>query len=319
MRIIGATDVDALASGARPFASGVNSSAFNVLADWARAALHHRPVRLLAPSEAAADDTVVSVTIVGAPSALAENLPSGSEPARALAALTRHLGRPITGFVPLNTAGENAMLALACAASVGVDLVDADACGRVVPRVEHSLLTLAGVPAAPAAVVSPFGELSLIDASTPRLGALVPPLVSAAGGWSLFMGYPTAAETVDRFAAHGTITRYLDATDGDALAASPHQRLLRGTITAVEQLGARRLSVVLRETGGRQRLVRAEAAEEFFLVLADGARLAASPDGILLLSEDGDVVDADRCRIGMRVEVAVVPVPDVWHDERDRS
>jgi len=317
-RDISAAHLRALVDGARPFSTGVNSSALHVLQDWAAHAVGTTTVTLVDLAECGDDDGYAVISIIGSPTAVAENLPSGSEPTRAIAALERATGRAVRGVLPLNTAGENAVISLATAAAASVDLVDADGCGRVLPRVEQSLFSLSGVPISPAVVVSPFGETSVVDGPPKRVAAMFPKLIAASGGWVFFAGYPMTGHKLRALANPGTITRFLDAQPGRPLATVPHRIIASTAITAIEvsaPASAARISVLLRERGGRERLLRADAADEFFHVLGDGALLAAAPDEILLVSEAGDVIDPDRCAVGMRVDVVAVEVPAVWREK----
>ncbi|RXZ48376.1 DUF917 family protein [Agromyces binzhouensis] len=317
-RAIRAGDVDALVDGARPFATGVDSSALHVLHDWAAEAVAAGPVPLIDLAECSDDDAYAVISIIGSPTAVAENLPSGSEPARAIAALERATGRRVRGILPLNTAGENAVIALATAAAAGIELVDADGCGRVQPRVEQSLFALAGLPISPAVLVSPFGETTVVDGPSHRVAAMFPKLIAASGGWIYFAGYPMGGRDLRATANPGTIARFLDARPGRPLATVPHRVIARAAITSIEVSASAptaRISVLLREVGGRERMMRADAADEFFHVLGDGALLASAPDEILLVSEEGEVIDPDRCAIGMRVDVVAVEVPDVWREK----
>lgn len=317
-RDIRAEHLRALVDGARPFSTGVNSSALHVLHDWAVHAVGTTTVPLVDLAECGDDDGYAVISIIGSPTAVAENLPSGSEPARAIAALERATGRTVRGILPLNTAGENAVIALATAAATSLDLIDADGCGRVLPRVEQSLFALAGVPISPAVVVSPFGETSVVDGPPNRVAAMFPKLIAGSGGWVFFAGYPMAGRELRALANPGTIARFLDAQPGRPLATVPHRVIATAAITAIEvsdAASAARIGVLLREIGGRERMLRADAADEFFHVLGDGALLAAAPDEILLVSESGEVIDPDRCAVGMRVDVVAVEVPAVWREK----
>ncbi|KUF06516.1 DUF917 family protein [Leucobacter sp. G161] len=312
-----AADVARLTRGAKPFASGVNSAALHVLRDWASAALERSAVSLLPLTELADDASYAVVTLVGSPTAIAENLPDGSEPGRAIAALERALGRSIQGILPVNTAGENAVLALASAAALGVALVDGDACGRVRPTVQDTLLTRAGIAMGPCVVVSSFGETTVIDATTDRAALIVPRLVAASGGWAFFAGYPATGRQLRAHAHAGTIQRYLDAKPGNELAGVPHRTLLRATITHVEQSrrGMDRMSILMTELGaaGRQvRRVRVDADEAYLGALADGVPLQRGPHELFVISESGEVLDPERCLPGMRVSLAAVDLPQAW-------
>lgn len=310
-------DVARLTRGARPFASGVNSAALHVLRDWATTELDRNPVSLLPLTELIDDATYAVVTLVGSPTAIAENLPDGSEPGRAIAALERALGRSVQGVLPINTAGENAVLALASAAALGLALVDGDACGRVRPTVQDTLLTLAGIGLGPCVVVSSFGETTVIDATTDRAALIVPRLVAASGGWAFFAGYPATGRQLREHAHGGTIQRYLDAQPGNELAGVPHRTLLRATITDLEhpRPGAERMSILMTELGapGRPgRRVRVDADEAYLGALADGVPLQRGPHELFVISESGEVLDPDRCLPGMRVALAAVDLPQAW-------
>lgn len=149
---VDAAVLERLAAGSLVLAAGAAESAFRVALDWARASVAaHGPVRLLAPDELSRLRLCVTVTLVGSSAALAEQLPTGMETVRAVRALERLLGTRADAVVALNTAGENAPLSVAAAADCGLPLVDGDGCGRVLPLLEQSTFTLAGVAAAPTA------------------------------------------------------------------------------------------------------------------------------------------------------------------------
>ncbi|MGO2138785.1 MAG: S-methyl thiohydantoin desulfurase domain-containing protein [Leucobacter sp.] len=309
-------DVARLARGARPFASGVNSAALQVLRDWAESEIEAADVEL--PSVFELDDEALYavVTLVGSPTALAEGLPDGTEPARAVAALERAVGKSVRGVLPINTAGENAVLALAAAAALGVDLVDADACGRVRPTVQDTLLTLAGVPIAPCAIASPLGETTLVDGTTARVAQIVPRLVGASGGWAFFAGYALTGREVRAHANPGTISRYLEAEPGNELAGVPHRTLLRATITNIESVDgvALRTSILMTElvADGVGRRVRVDADESYLGALADGVPLQSAAHELFVISESGEVLDPERCLPGMRVALVAVELPGAW-------
>ncbi|UTX52468.1 S-methyl thiohydantoin desulfurase domain-containing protein [Leucobacter aridicollis] len=309
-------DVARLVRGARPFASGVNSAALQVLGDWAEAELDTRAVTLTAPAAVADDAMYAVVTVVGSPTALAENLPNGTEPVRALRALERTIGTRVRGVLPINTAGENAVLALAAAAALGIELVDADGCGRVRPTVEDTLFTLAGVEMGPCAVASPFGETTVLEGTTGRVSEIVPRLVGASGGWVFFAGYPVTGSELREHANPGTIARYLDAEPGNELAGVAHRTLLRATITNIEHgpAGSERISILMteRRVSGSARRIRVDADEAYLGALADGVPLQSPTQELFVISESGEVLDPERCLPGMRVDLVAVELPAAW-------
>ncbi|MFJ5044165.1 DUF917 domain-containing protein [Streptomyces sp. NPDC088719] len=328
MTVLGAEQLESLADGSRILASGIEESAFHVALDWARAEIAERgPVPLLAPVDLPGTGLCVTVTFMGSSMALAEQLPTGDEPAAAVRALERLLGRRAEAVVGLNTAAENALLSIVTAAACGLPLVDGDGCGRVLPLLEQTVFTLAGVSAAPLAVATASGDVVAVASARQRVEELLRPMILAAGGWAVVAGYAMDGDTLARHIVPGTVSRATAA--GTATGARRHapwepRRLCRGTITALEQadegprtttpgtLPSRPTSVVVTEDGGLRRRFRLEAHNEVLLALADGAITAAAPDQILMLTGDGHVLDVDRAAVGARVDVVVLRAAPAW-------
>ncbi|MBP0448661.1 DUF917 domain-containing protein [Kitasatospora sp. RG8] len=329
--------LEELAKGALVLAAGAEQSSHRASLEWARAAIgEHGPVPLLDTAALGAERLCVTVSLLGSSAALAEHLPTGEEPRRAVQALERHLGRAADAVVALNTAAENALLSVVTAASCGLPLVDGDGCGRVLPLLEQTTFTIAGIDVAPVALATPAGDVVVVEAAVSRVEELVRPLVLAAGGWAVAACYPMDGERLATAAVPGTVSRALAAgrAQGDPFAPwQPRPRRLgTGRITAVEHpaspgpdtvgragLPSRPTSVVVSETEGLHRRFRLEAHNEVLLVLADGAPVAAAPDQILMLSvADQRVLDVERAVAGIEVEIVVIPAAPAWHSQQGR-
>ncbi|MGW8886144.1 DUF917 domain-containing protein [Streptomyces sp. NPDC055749] len=348
---IDAAVLEQLATGSLVLAAGAAESAFRVALDWARASVGaHGAVRLLAPDELPGLRLCVTVTLVGSSAALAEQLPTGQETVRAVRALERLLGASADAVVALNTAAENALLSVAAAADCGLPLVDGDGCGRVLPLLEQSTFTLAGVRVAPLALATPSGDVVVVESAGGRVEDLVRPLVPAAGGWAVAVCYAMPGETLAGAVVPGTVSRAIRAgaaAPGRLFAPWSPRRLCRGRITAVEHpadsygdaygygrpepyetagaspwpaLPSHPTSVLIAETEGLGRHFRLEAHNEVLLALADGAPVAAAPDQILILSAAADrrVLDVERAVPGVEVEVVVIPAAPAWHTPEGR-
>ncbi|MFC9756434.1 DUF917 domain-containing protein [Streptomyces sp. NPDC056921] len=351
---VDAAVLERLAAGSLVLAAGAAESAFRVALDWARASVAaHGPVRLLAPDELSGLRLCVTVTLVGSSAALAEQLPTGAETVRAVRALERLLGARADAVVALNTAGENALLSVAAAADCGLPLVDGDGCGRVLPLLEQSTFTLAGVAAAPLALATPSGDVVVVESAGGRVEDLVRPLVPAAGGWAVAVCYAMPGDVLAGSVVPGTVGRAIragSARPGNLFAPWSPRRLCRGRITAVEhpvateddpygygppepdgptgpgsapswpELPSRPTSVLIAETEGIGRHFRLEAHNEVLLALADGAPVAAAPDQILILSASADrrVLDVERAVPGVEVEVVVIAAAPAWQTPQGR-
>ncbi|MGW1179885.1 DUF917 domain-containing protein [Streptomyces drozdowiczii] len=337
-RLIGADELVHLAAGARVLAAGTEESAYQVALDWAAAELAaNGPVRLVDADWIGPGDLCVAVTLAGASAALAESLPTGLEPVRAVRAVERIAGRPAGAVIALNTAAENALIALATAARCGLPLVDGDGCGRVLPLLEQTVFTLAGAAAAPLALATPGGDVITVESPRSSVEEVVRPLVLAAGGWAVVAGYPMDGAALAACLVRGTVGRAIDAGSlrGPArFAAWRPRRLCRGRIVALEAspgpygpedarpvaLPSRPASILVDEEGGLRRRFRLEAHNEVLLVLADGAVVASAPDHILLVTgAEGRVLDVERAVPGLTVEVVVIEAAPAWHTPAGRA
>ncbi|MFG1684388.1 DUF917 domain-containing protein [Nonomuraea sp. NPDC049269] len=322
--------LEPLAAGSRLFATGAADSSFALVRDWADEVIAAGVP--LVPADRLPGDTLCAVvTLAGSTTALAESLPTGQEPLRAVHALQHRIGAEAGAVVALNLAAENALLPLIAAAQLGVPLVDGDGSGRVFPLVEQTTYALAGHSPAPLALAGAGGELVLLETAPDRVEATLRPVVLSAGGWAVAACYPMRARQLRSAVVPGTVSRLLHAgrPGADRALAAPYglRRLALGTIIAVEGGGGRAAhlpslpsSVVIGESDGLRRLVRLEAHNEFVLALADGAVAATAPDQICLISSgDGVVIDVDQAEPGMEVEVVVVKAAPVWHTEQGRA
>ncbi|MGW2077443.1 DUF917 domain-containing protein [Streptomyces sp. NPDC001939] len=338
-RLIRPAELAHLAVGARFLAAGAEESAYQVALDWAAAELAaHGPVRLLPADRVAPDGLCVAITLAGASAALAESLPAGDEPVRAVRAVERMTGRRAEAVVLLNTAAENALIGLAAAARCGLPLVDGDACGRVLPLLEQTLFTLAGAAAAPLALATPGGDVVTVESPRGSVEELVRPLVLAAGGWAVVAGYPVDGAVLVDALVHGTVSRAIEAGSKEGAArfgAWRPRRLCRGRVVALEPspgpygpdstgtpvaLPSRPTSILVDEEDGLRRRFRLEAHNDVLLALADGAVVAAAPDHILLVTGgDGRVLDVERVVPGLTVEVVVIEAAPAWHTPEGRA
>lgn len=218
-------NLPAYATGAGLLATGAAESAFALVRDWAHDVLA-TGVTLITPADLPPDALCVVVTLVGSTTALAEQLPTGDEPVRAIHALERRTGTPAAAVAALNLAAENAILPLIAAAQLGLPLVDGDGTGRVFPLVEQTTYTLAGLSPAPLALAGAAGDLVLLETS--RVEATLRPVVLSMGGWAVAACYPMRADDLTGALVPGTVSRLLHAgdhtaTDVDAATNQPDQ------------------------------------------------------------------------------------------------
>ena len=135
-------DVPALAAGAAIFGTGGGGAVHTAQQIVQRALVEHGPVELVGVDDLTADDAVIMMSGVGAPTVGIEMLSSTAQAETLLAEAQRALGRRITTIMP----AEIGVSPLGWAARLGVKVLDADGMGRAFPEATMISPNVAGVP-----------------------------------------------------------------------------------------------------------------------------------------------------------------------------
>ena len=92
-----------------------------------------------------------------------QNLPTiQNSSAKAIEALSNHLGKKFDAVVRIEPAGAT-LSALMAASELGIPLVDACLSGRARPEVQQQVPWLIGIPSTPAALVTRFGDIIILN------------------------------------------------------------------------------------------------------------------------------------------------------------
>ena len=76
--------------------------------------------------------------------------------------LEEYFGKPFFGVVATELGGANTAYALHIACQLGLPIIDGDPAGRSVPELQHSSFYVEGIPMAPVAVATQFGDTMII-------------------------------------------------------------------------------------------------------------------------------------------------------------
>lgn len=305
-------------------------------ATWlARCITDHGPIRLWRAGELAADDLVLPLGIVGATPALAEKLPSGREFPIAAEEVAKVAGAP-AAVVPMEIGGVNGVAVFAAAAALGLGVVDADLCGRALPRLDQLSPVAAGRPLTPTALVGSSGVRMLLDdVSSAGLERLVRATLGEAGGWAAAAFGPIPAGELERVAVLGSVRRALELGSawlaGQSAAEPGEERdwpsgctvLARGRVLQVRRHERRPgrhtpfrpgTVTVLDDRDGA--VLRLEMENEYLLAIRDGAVVATTPDPLCLVDRRTRApIGCDRVRAGMDVTCLRLPGFDFWWEE----
>lgn len=271
--------------------------------------------------------------------------PNRLEPTLALSALQRHLGEKFYGAMSTELGGGNAAVALVAASTLGIPLVDADPAGRSVPEVFHTTFYVYGVPIAPMALVTSYGDEVIINkvADDFRAEALARHVAIASGSNAGVADHPTRGRDLKRSVIKGAISRALaigqavrrarqapadgaadDAPDPveAARAAGDGFVLFRGRVAAdaswAEERGFTVGSVDIDGSGPyAERRMRIEFKNENMTAAVDGTIVATIPDLICILrTADAEPVINPRIPAGLEVTVLGFAAPAAWRTPR---
>ncbi|MGW5649108.1 DUF917 domain-containing protein [Saccharopolyspora sp. NPDC003752] len=280
------------------------------------------PVRLILPAELAPETLVMPVSTIGSPTVAAERIGSTREAAHLRDQVERIHRRPVGAVLPSEIGGMNGLVALSFAARLGLPLLDADAMGRAFPRMDQTVLELAGVSPVPAVLADEQGRTLVIDHVDGRwLERLARAAVDAFGGQATSSDYPLTAEQAARHAVAGSVTRAM--TVGAALSDGVDPRRASGAgirVLATAKVAELRhpddaSTEVLVEGLGSDagRLLRIEARTEYLAVFAEGAPLAVVPEVIAVLdSRTAEPIPVNDLRYGLRVCVVSLDCAPIW-------
>jgi DUF917 family protein len=298
-------------------------------------ALGDGSITLITPDELDDDALVIPTALMGAPSVLVERLPRGTEPVDALRRLERHIGRPATATMPIESGGINSTIPLLVAAQVGLPVVDADGMGRAFPELQMETFAVYGVDGSPLAIADEHGHTALVDTGSDnrKMERFARAITVRMGGVGYIAEYAMSGADVKRTAIAGTLSLALRL--GRTIRVAREQ--LRDPITVLAEVlpdtpyrhgralfTGKVVDVDRRTVDGFTRgLARVAAFDgdstceitfqnEYLVARVDGRIVALVPDLITALHlETGEPITAESLRFGQRVCVFGIATPDI--------
>lgn len=292
-------------------------------------------VTVLDPDELDADGFVIPTGGMGAPTVLIEKPPRGTEPAEALRALERHLGRTADATMALECGGFNSMVPLLVGVQCGLPVVDADGMGRAFPETQMQTFSVYGVPGSPVAMVDEHGSFAVVDTGTDdrRLEQLTRGLTMRMGGTAFLAQYAMTGAEIRRTAVPRTLSLCLRI--GRAIRKARERGddpfcALAGVLAETDYkhgkpiLAGKVVDVDRRTIGGFDRgRVRIDAFEggstcevvfqnEHLVARVDGRVRAIVPDLVTVLDEEtAEPITTEGIRYGQRVQVFAIATPPI--------
>jgi len=169
MQTLSRRDVEDLLVGAKIMGTGGGG-----LVSWARPMIDEvfasgKEFRLMDPADLPDNKLTFIVATLGGgvPKEVKErlaNLPRMREKPvfAAVRELAKYLGEEPYAILPCELGPGNTIGPMYVAAMLGKPVVDADCCGRAKPEMSQCLTNVAGIPATPLSIVSPFGDMMIL-------------------------------------------------------------------------------------------------------------------------------------------------------------
>jgi DUF917 family protein len=324
-------DVAALAAGAAIFGTGGGGAVHTVQLAVEIALEQNGPVPLLSVADLDADDAVLIMSAIGAPSVGIEMLSSADQPERIVREVEHHTGRTITAIMAAEIGGSNGVAPVGWASRLGLAVLDADGMGRAFPEATMISMNVAGLPCEFAVMGDVVGNISLLrPINLAWLERHARALTVASGGISLGAHYLLTAQTAPGAVIEGTVSTAIEV--GRALLGSTDPiAALTSTLGAASIIGGKLVDVERRTEGGftrgsvtiegtgpnRGRLVRVEVQNENLVVLEDGEVIVSVPDLITIVdTETGEAISTELLRFGQRVTLLAWACDPLWRTPR---
>lgn len=339
MREIGIQDIEDIALGATLLGAGGGGDPYIGKLTAMAAVRECGPVRLIGADELPDDAFVVPSASMGAPTILTEKGVGTHEFQRLFDMVGMFFNRPIYATMPAEAGGVNSMLPIACAARLGIPMVDADGMGRAFPELQMATFAIGGASASPMAFIDEKGNAGVLSTVTNKWTEDIARAATTTCGGTLTIAlYCMDAPTVKAYGVHGIVTRsqklgraIRTAKEGAAEAGmTPEEYFLH--FTGGFKLFKGKIADVLRETRGAFNFGRAvlegigeyrgsraciDFQNENLQCVVDGEVRATVPDLICLVDPETFIpVPTDALKYGKRVLAVGLTCFDMWRTPR---
>lgn len=127
---------------------------------------------------------------------------------RAIDALSKHIGKKFNAVIRVEAAAAT-VTALLSAAEMGVPIVDACLSGRARPEIQQQIPWINGIPASPAALVTRWGDVIILDKAVDdyRVEDLARAVAVSSGGGSPMALNPMSGRNVKRGVIRGSLSQ----------------------------------------------------------------------------------------------------------------
>jgi len=232
-------------------------------------------------------------------------------------------------IVPVEIGPLSLARALELAQATGLPLLDADVVGgRSSPEVFLETITLFDLPRTPLAVCNAAGDKAILMKSTSpqHEETFLRDFARMSGGDVAVVGYMLSREEAGRALVQKTVSRSVHA--GQLLRRGERREferlfestaIFRGTVSEITESHDKAFAEHWVSISGEVSQARLYIKNENLVLLIDDEPAVTCPDLIGLLDADGQPISNSDLRIDQKVEVCVLPAPQLWRSSRGRK
>jgi uncharacterized protein len=279
---------------------------------------------------------VVSIAGMGSPEAMLKT-PFTTEARRAFDSLGQETGHSPKYVVPLETSGFNFLVPMTVASSRPVSVIDADAAGRAIPRLNQTLFHSRRIPLAPLALADARGQSIVVRACEYALAEKVALTALEHFGWSAGLAcYGMDGKAVKRAGVEGTVSlarevgravRRATLSGGDPFEAvlriTGGWKLISGLVDRFDtetvgsyKFGNLEIQGMAADSGHR---VRVKSMNENMIAWKDDRLAAVAPDRICFMEPGGQPITNADIVPGDEIAAFVIQAQRKWLTRSARS
>ncbi|MGG5315396.1 DUF917 domain-containing protein [Enterococcus sp. AZ072] len=334
MEWITVDDLNDIATGATLLGTGGGGDPFVGKLMALQALQKYGPVKVLSVDELDDEAMVMPVGSIGAPSVSNEKIAAEEEIFAPVEALKDFFSERTQAIMPIEIGGGNSLIPIACAAKMGLPIVDADAMGRAFPESQMVTFFLKGYQPEVVAMADSQGNRVIYY---PKDGEwsekIARSITDVMGGNANMVDNVFPGKVVKECGIRGTLS--LAKEIGETLSrltdsTSPVTKLLtklkgyslfEGKINHIERnvaggftRGRTTLSGINQNKGEELEIL---FQNELLLARKNGKVVASTPDLICALDhETGRPITTETLRYGARIHMIALPCDPKWRTER---
>ena len=240
--------------------------------------------------------------------------------------LQKNYSKKIEFIVPVELGGHNTAVSLYLARRANLPVLDADLTGRSAPEMHQTCYYVGDIPPTPAAVFTPFGESLFIENMDDyeRLDDIFRELVHLCDGYDIGVAnFPLPIAEAAPYIIRNTLTLSMEigalleqGKIEEAVQRAGGEIIFKG-IPVIERYDVKQgFTFGYVEIQGKDGILRLEYKNEIMVAKRDDIVIAAVPDLIGVVNDQGVPILNTRYKSGEQIVVFTVPAPELWRTEK---